>query len=227
MAQNDLHYTVKKSRRKTLSIYIEPTGEITILAPENKSDAEINAVISSKKLQIYRKLAELAELKATQRVRELVSGESYIYLGRNYRLKFVESQDVALKLSNGYFSLRTLEKEKSKQIFKDFYRKKGLKKIAERIGLYQNQMGVSFSSIQVIELQNRWASCSKKTGSLCFNWKCMMLPIYILDYVVVHELAHIKHPDHSPEFWGEVDKIMPNYHERKIWLRYNGASMDL
>lgn len=55
----------------------------------------------------------------------------------------------------------------------------------------------------------------------------MMLPINILDYVVVHELSHIKHPDHSPHFWGAVEKIMPDYHGRKIWLRYNGAGMDL
>lgn len=227
MAQNDLHYTVKKSRRKTLSIYIEPTGEITILAPENKSDAEINAVISSKKLQIYRKLAELAELKATQRVRELVSGESYLYLGRNYRLKFVDSQDVALKLSNGYFSLRERDRQSSQLVFKDYYRRKGLIKIAERVKLYQPQMGVECESIQVMELQSRWGSYSRKTNNLCFHWKCMMLPLNILDYVVVHELAHIKYPNHSSEFWNEVDKIMPDYQKHKDWLRYNGASIDL
>jgi hypothetical protein len=227
MAQNDLHYTVKKSRRKTLSIYIEPTGEITILAPENKSDAEINAVISSKKLQIYRKLAELAELKATQRVRELVSGESYLYLGRNYRLKFVDSQDVALKLSNGYFSLRERDRQSSQLVFKDYYRRKGLIKIAERVKLYQPQMGVECENIQVMELQNRWGSYSRKTNNLCFHWKCMLTPIDVLDYIVVHELAHIKHPNHSSEFWNEVDKIMPDYQKHKDWLRYNGASIDL
>lgn len=227
MAPSNLSYKIKKSNRKTLSIYIEPNGDILILAPENKTDAEINLAIESKKLQIFRKIAELNELQATKKVRELVSGESYLYLGRNYRLKFTENQDIPLKIFQGYFSLRIQDKEKSNHIFKDFYRKKGLQKIAERIKLYQPQMGVSFSKIQVMELQNRWASYSKKTGSLCFNWKCMMLPVNILDYVVVHELVHIKHQDHSPEFWGEVDKVMPNYHERKNWLRYNGASIDL
>lgn len=227
MAPSNLTYKIKRSNRKTLSIYIEPNGDILILAPENKTDAEINLAIESKKLQIFRKIAEFNELQATKKVRELVSGESYLYLGRNYRLKFTENQDIPLKICQGYFSLRIMDKKQSNQIFKDFYRKKGLKKIAERIDLYQNQMGVSFSSIQVMELQNRWASYSKKTGSLCFNWKCMMLPINILDYVVVHELAHIKYPDHSPEFWGEVDKIIPDYHERKNWLRINGASIDL
>lgn len=227
MAPSNLSYKIKKRNRKTLSIYIEQNGDILVLAPENKTDAEINLAVESKKLQIFRKIAELNELQATKKVRELVSGESYLYLGRNYRLKFTENQDIPLKILQGYFSLRVLDKEKSKQIFKEFYRRKGLQKIAERINLYQHQMGVTFSSIQVMELQNRWASYSKKTGSLCFNWKCMMLPVNILDYVVVHELAHIKHQDHSPEFWGEVDKIMPDYHERKNWLRYNGASIDL
>ena len=227
MEQSDLSYTIKKSQRKTLSIYIEPTGEITVLAPESKSEAEIYAVIDSKKLQIYRKLAELAELKATQRVRELVSGESYLYLGRNYRLKFVDSQDVTLKLSNGYFLLREKDQQSSQLVFKDYYRRKGLIKITERVKHYQSQMGVEFENIQVMELQNRWGSYSRKTKKLCFHWKCMLTPVDILDYIVVHELAHIKHPNHSAEFWNEVDKIMPDYQKRKDWLRYNGAGISL
>ncbi|MBX9598835.1 MAG: M48 family metallopeptidase [Burkholderiales bacterium] len=227
MRLNNLSYIIKRSRRKTLSIYVEPTGEITVLAPENKTDAEINAVINSKKLQIYRKLAEISELKATQKVRELVSGESYLYLGRNYRLKFVDSQNVALKLSNGYFSLREKDRQSSQLVFKDYYRCKGLVKITERVKLYQSQMGVKFKNIQVMELQNRWGSYSRKTNNLCFHWKCMLTPIDVLDYIVVHELAHIKHPNHSAEFWNEVDKIMPDYQKRKDWLRYNGAGIGL
>lgn len=227
MGQSSLSYRIKKSNRKTLSIYIEPSGKITVLAPGHKTDAEIESAIESKKLQIYRKIAEFEELTQTQKVRELVGGESYLYLGRNYRLNFVESQDVALKIVNGYFSLRLSDKHDANEVFKDYYRKKGMMKISERIKIYQQQMGVKFSSLKVMDLQNRWASYSSKTENLCFNWKCIMLPIDILDYVVVHELAHIKYANHSAEFWSEVDKIIPDYAKRKIWLRYNGANIDL
>jgi predicted metal-dependent hydrolase len=72
----------------------------------------------------------------------------------------------------------------------------------------------------------RWASCSKTHG-LSFHWKCMMAPPRIIDYVVVHELCHIHHRNHSALFWNEVDKVMPDYDERKNWLRNNGANLDL
>lgn len=227
MNQTNLSYKIKKSTRKTLSIYIEPNGEVTVLAPEHKTDTEIHSAIESKKLQIYRKIAEFEDIKQTQKSRELVSGESYLYLGRNYRLNFVELQDVPIKLANGYFSLRLTEKQNANEVFKDYYRKKGMIKILERIKIYQHLMNVSFSNLKVMDLQNRWGSYSGVTETLCFNWKCMMLPIDILDYIVVHELAHIKHANHSAEFWCEVDKIMSDYSKRKNWLRINGASIDL
>jgi predicted metal-dependent hydrolase len=80
--------------------------------------------------------------------------------------------------------------------------------------------------VRIIDLKNRWASCSPG-GSLNFHWKCMMSPPTVLDYIVVHELAHLRYPNHTKAFWNEVDKVMPDYGERKEWLRINGAGMDL
>ena len=91
---------------------------------------------------------------------------------------------------------------------------------------YQDRMGVQPKAVRIIELKNRWASCSPG-GNLNFHWKCMMAPPTVLDYIVVHELAHLIHPNHTKAFWNEVDKVMPDYRERKEWLRVNGAGMDL
>lgn len=88
-------------------------------------------------------------------------------------------------------------------------------------------MGVETGQIRVMELHHRWASCSVATGDLNFHWKCLMAPLSILDYIIVHELAHLKYNNHSDAFWNEVDKIMPDHRERKAWLRVNGAGMDL
>ncbi|MCS6290749.1 MAG: M48 family metallopeptidase [Nitrospira sp.] len=76
------------------------------------------------------------------------------------------------------------------------------------------------------ELGHRWASCSP-TGSLAFHWKCMMAPPTIIDYIVVHELCHFHSLDHTEAFWNEVDKVLPNHHDRKEWLKKNGAAMEL
>lgn len=222
----DIQYRLSKSDRKTASIYIERNGEVSLQVPSGFDGLQVEALLESKRRWIYRNLAEWQDLNATRVCREFVSGEGFLYLGRSYRLQIVESQDVPLKLHNGYFHLRPDENIANTQIFKDFYREKGMERIPERVEHHQELMGVSASSIRVQELQNRWGSCTSD-GKLLFHWKCMMAPLSVLDYIVVHELAHIKHSNHTQEFWHEVDKAMPDFKQRKDWLRVNGAGMNL
>jgi predicted metal-dependent hydrolase len=87
-------------------------------------------------------------------------------------------------------------------------------------------MGVYPQDVRVMELKNRWASCTAG-GRLNFHWKCMKALLSILDYIIVHEMAHLLKPNHSAAFWHEVDKVIPDYRERKEWLRVNGAGMGL
>ena len=224
----DIKYTLRRSDRKTASIYIERDGEVTVLVPDSLDDSQVDELIESKRRWIYKGLAEWQDLNATRVERELVSGEGFLYLGRSYRLQIVESQDVPLKLKDGHFCLRAEDGkgESGFNAFKEFYRTKGQQRIPERISLYQEQMGVTPQTVKIMELQNRWASCSA-SGNLSFHWKCMMAPLTVIDYIVVHELAHLIHPNHTDAFWNDVDKILPDYRSRKEWLRANGAGMDL
>ena len=111
-------------------------------------------------------------------------------------------------------------------VFIEFYKEKGYPKIIERVEYFKKRMGVDVNTIRIIELQNRWASCTT-TGNLNFHWKCIMASMDILDYLVVHELAHLYHANHSVAFWNEVDKILPNYHQQVEWLKTNGAGLSL
>ena len=224
----DITYNLKRSDRKTASIYIERDGEVSLFVPKWIDDQQIEELIESKRKWIYTNLAEWEDLNATRVDREFVNGEGFLYLGRSYRLKIVADQDVPVKLLSGYFCLRSSEDDsiESADLFKAFYRQKGRERIPERVALYQASMGVSAASIKVQELQNRWGSCTP-TGGLSFHWKAMMAPLSVIDYIVVHELAHLKHLNHTTEFWNEVDKALPDYRERKEWLRVNGAGMDL
>ena len=99
-------------------------------------------------------------------------------------------------------------------------------RISERVAYFQAKMGVESRSVKVIDLKYRWASCTPD-GNLNFHWKCIMAPGTVLDYVVVHELAHLIHLNHTAAFWNEVDKVLPDFHDRKEWLRVNGVGMDL
>ena len=222
----DIEYNLSKSDRKTASIYIERDGSISVLAPEKWSQTQIEEVLERKRPWIYRGLAEWEDLNTTRVTREFVSGEGFLYLGRTYRLRIVEEQDKPLLLKNGYFCLRSDAVHRAQEIFKEFYRKKGQPKIVDRVEYYKKKMGVQSGLVRIMELQNRWASCSD-TGDLNFHWKCILAPLNIIDYIIVHELAHLKYKNHTDAFWGLVDKVMHDYRERKEWLKQYGAGMDI
>lgn len=229
----DIEYSLKKSERKTTSIYIERDGAVSVIAPAPFEIDKIEQIIESKRSWIYRNLAEWEDLNRTRVHREYVNGESFLYFGRHYRLQLVDVDNVhdelqteALKFLNGQFWLRKDAVQKAPEHFKLFYKTKLQKKLKERFKQYQSKMGLEPTDVKVMELQNRWGSCTGK-GVLNFHWKCAMLPLSVLDYVVVHELAHIEQADHSPAFWRSVEKVMPGYEVHKKWLKFNGAGMGL
>jgi len=219
------------SERKTTDIVIERNGEIVVRPPVDYSPEQVDAVVESKRMWIYRNLAEWRDLNATAVVREWVNGESFLYLGRAYRLSLVTEQTGDLKLKEGRFCLnRKLIDEGgtagAKKAFEAYYSDKGLARIKERVHYYAAKVGVTPISVKVKDMNYRWASCSKD-DALDFHWKCMMAPPIIIDYIIVHELCHIHHRNHSDAFWNEVDKVMPDFRERKDWLKKNGANFDL
>ncbi|MBC8868958.1 MAG: M48 family metallopeptidase [Planctomycetes bacterium] len=226
MRYKDIPYELKRSKRKTASIYIERDGQVSVLVPRELTTERIEELLEAKRKWIYTNLAEWRDLNATKVHREYVNGEGFLYLGRTYRLKLVQKQTVPLMLKDGYFCMRLDGESSPDMVFREFYRGKGRRRIGGRVADYQSKMGVEPKTVRIIELKNRWASCSAG-GNLNFHWKCMMAPATVLDYIVVHELAHLIHANHTKAFWNEVDKVMPDYQERKEWLRANGAGMDL
>ena len=216
----------RTERRKTLSIFIERDGSVRVLAPQTISDEKLREAVESKQYQIFTKLAKWKELNNGKINREFVNGQSFLYLGRNYRLSIIEDIDEPLKFSNNRFFLDKRYLKTASKLFETFYRMKAEEKITERIKDIQPKFSERPSEIKIMELNNRWASCSPK-GGLNFNWKCVMAPVSIIDYIITHEMVHLRIPNHSPEFWNELDKKMPNYREHYKWLKKNGVKMDL
>lgn len=219
------------SDRQTTDIVIERNGNITVRPPKRMTQEQVDETVFSKRMWIYRNLAEWRDLNATRITREWVSGESFLYLGSNYRLQLVQEQDEPLKLKDGRFCLlrSVIENGGSKaahQAFEFFYKEKGMPRLKKRVTLLAGKVGVKPRRIQIKDIGYRWASCLKN-GDLNFHWKCLMAPLTIIDYIIVHELCHLHHRDHSAAFWNEVDKILPDYRERKDWLRVRGAELDL
>ena len=230
-AEDRILYKVVRSRRSTADVVIEPDGSVVVRAPEWTDDAQVDAIVAEKSYWIYKNLAEWRELNSSRVLREYKNGEGFLFLGRSYRLALVSNQKQPLQLLDEWFSLRrelaeTGDIETAKAAFRDFYATEGRTRMRERAAYFSPRVGVAVVNVDVRELGNRWASCSP-SSALAFHWKCIMAPLSIIDYIVVHELCHLRHRDHTDAFWNEVDKVLPNYRERKDWLRKNGAGLDV
>jgi predicted metal-dependent hydrolase len=219
------------SNRQTTDIVIERDGEITVRPPLRMSPSQVDDTVLSKRMWIYRNLAEWRDLNASRVSREWVSGESFLYLGSSYRLQLMNQQDQPLKLKDGRFCLlRSVIENGGRKAahleFELFYREKGLPRLQKRVAHFAAKVGVQAGEVQIKDLGYRWATCMKG-GDLWFHWKCLMAPLTVIDYLIVHELCHLHLRDHSQAFWNEVDKVLPDYRERKEWLRLRGAELDL
>jgi predicted metal-dependent hydrolase len=227
----DIAYDIVRTGRRTADVVIERDGRVLVRAPKTVGNSGIREIIKRKSVWIYKNLAEWRDLNATRVLREYRNGEGFLYLGRSYRLLLVADQDESLKLKNGRFLLRRDLVDRdgmlaAKTAFRDYYVNHGRERIGKRVRYFAPKVGAVTGTVDVRELGHRWASCSPN-GNLAFHWKCMMAPPTILDYVVVHELCHLHHLDHTEAFWNEVDKIISDYNERKEWLKRNGAALDI
>ena len=222
----DIEFELKKSPRKTTSIYVERDGSISVLAPEPYDMGKIEQILETKRSWIYKNLADWEDLNRTRVEREFVNGEGFPYLGSTYRLQISDDANKELSLKNGMFILKRSSLSNAREKFIAFYKEKAKEKLPNQVAEYAKKMGLEPSGIRVQELKNRWASCSPD-GTLNFHWRCMMAPLSALEYIVVHELAHLKHPNHTPEFWYSVEKALPDYQQAKGWLRLYGAGLEL
>lgn len=220
-----IDYELIRSDRKSITITIDRDSKVIVNAPENLNEEEIEKYIYKKRLWIWEKLAIKKSAYEDIFEKKFVSGESFSYLGRNYRLQIIEGND-DLKLKHGWFILGERKQSKAKEIFKDWYSNHLKNKIEERLVPICNEKRIEEPTFRIMELGFRWGSCTKD-GSLNFNWKIAMAPTSIIDYVIVHEIVHLKEHTHNEKFWKELSKFMPNYLEKKEWLRLNGHKLDL
>lgn len=226
-----IEFQVTYRNRKTIEIGVEPPHNVSVVAPNGIDDDELIEHVKSKAKWIVQKLYEFREIQSRHIDREYINGEAFLYLGRNYTLHIVDDSSLkkpVTKLFQGKFIIHTPTRNqlKLKNAMEDWYRQKTLEKVVERVAYYQKYFEVKPSVVKVKEQKKRWASCTSKRD-LLFNWRCVMAPSWVFDYIVVHEMAHMLIMDHSKDFWSIVERIMPDYDKRREWLKNFGIKMDL
>ncbi len=220
---DDLTFEVRPSaRRRALEITIDRGGELIISSPPGVPDDQLADFVREKRFWLYTKLAEKEALHQPVAGKEFVSGEGFPYLGRSYRLLLVDEQDRPLKLEAGWFRLVRDQADQGREHFIRWYTDHARPWLRKRVGQWASRMGVEPASVEVRDLGFRWGSCGR-SGGVNFHWATILLPVSVVDYVVVHELAHLIEPNHTPEFWARVGRALPEYEQRKAWLAEHGG----
>ena len=209
-----------RSKRKSFSLEVNRDGSLIVRAPKNASDKAIHNIVNKKRFWIRDKMKFVNKKYSKLFEKEFVNGEGFLYLGDVYRLFIKENNDSPLTFNNRYFSLSKENIENARELLIKWYKEQAYSKISERALWFSSLSGIKYNKINITNAQKRWGSCSAK-GNLNFSWRLIMAPLRVIDYVIVHELAHIEEKDHSNNFWNKVKVMMPNYKNYKNWLKEN------
>ena len=205
-----------RSNRKTLSISINESAELIVRAPNRISDKKIQDFINKKENWITRNQAVVkARIEETGKDKNML-----LYLGTLFPLK---TDNDAKKISfNGKEFLADLQnKEKTKKSLKTWYKNKFKEVAVPRLFYFAKKHNLQVNQVRIKEQRTLWGSCSSR-NNINLNFLLIMAPLKVIDYVIIHELVHTIHKNHSVNFWNAVKEIMPNYKEAKHWLKENG-----
>jgi len=227
LAVDDLVFAVRWSRRRrTIGISVAREGGLRVLAPVGVSARKLESAVRAKLPWVRRKLAEHAALGPPPAPPRFVDGERLPYLGRTYRLVLVDAAALPgtpVALRRGRFELaRGLDGE-ARAAFVRWYTEHARARISARVAHYAPLVGATPAGIVVRDLgTRRWGVCEARTRRVSFHWELVLQAPEIVDYVVVHELAHLHEPNHGPEFWRRVTAIMPDWKRRRGVLSQRG-----
>ena len=213
---------IVRSKRKTLTIIVKNDGSVIVRAPMRTPEIAIRIFVEQHRAWIEKKQTQI-RAAVVMPPKQYAPGEVFMFLGKSYPLEIVKRQKKELVLEES-FKLAESASERAKIVFERWYREQAKKILPERVDFYVNQYGFQYQGIKITSAKTRWGSCSSR-GSLNFSWRLMQAPLGQVDYVVVHELVHTVHHNHSRRFWKKVERIMPDFKQRKTWLRKNGQHL--
>jgi predicted metal-dependent hydrolase len=218
-------YQIKYSKRKTLNITVERDRQVVVHAPEGLSEAKIKEIVLSKNNWIKEKLTHVQKYPVTHNTKEFVSGEALMYLGKNYQLQIVDAEIEGIEFDK-LFKISKKSQSIANDLFKEWYKTKAIEKIQPLANEYAQNLGVTFNECKISEMKYRWGSCTPQ-NNINFNWRIIKAPLFVIRYIVAHELTHLIESNHTPTFWNILSIQVPDYQKAKDWLKTNGLLLEV
>lgn len=218
-----------RRRKKTISLQITPEGKVVVRSPLWTPREEIDRFFLARKAWIARKMAG-KEWRGERwgQAREFAVGETFFYLGDPYPLAVWEPLrgSPPLVLFRGKFLLARQIFPQARQVFERWYRDKAREVIGERVLFWARRFDLNPTAVTITGSWRRYGSCSPE-NRVCFSWRLLMAPYPVIDYIILHELAHIRVKNHSRAFWEFLETLMPEYGTWRRWLREKGHLLHL
>ncbi|MFP5518784.1 MAG: M48 family metallopeptidase [Bdellovibrionia bacterium] len=221
----------RKAFRRTLSIHLYPQKPIKVLAPKTTSHKVIQDFLLARKDWIEKNLKKFEELRAQIPQKKFVASEEFLFLGRSYKLKpvitlnkkgFVSKTEteILLHIPRNEWSAEVLfnEQPQALNLLRSFYEREARRYLTQRIHKLSAETQLKFKKLSFREQRTRWGSCSS-SGNISLNWRMIVFKPELIDYILLHELCHLKHLNHSAHFWSLVESFMPNYMEQEKELK--------
>lgn len=225
-------YTVRKSARaKKVRLRVDLDGTVTVVVPTRGRGSGYEAFVREHADWIRKQQKRFASMRSEAGCESLCSRQAVIYRGKDIPLTVhpVSGGKITLQYDGDKFVVYRPEHatdEDVAQIFRSWFRNVARVLFAQRVQALNDCTQYAWRTIRIGEQKTKWGSCST-TGTLSFNWRLLMAPPEVLDYVVIHELAHLKEPNHSPAFWALVEAKCPDHKAHRRWLNKNGAMLSL
>lgn len=223
----DLNYKIIRSaRRKKLTITVERDRSIVVHAPLETTDDAIRKVVDGKRQWLFEKINHAQKYQDRPHApgKELVNGESALYLGREYPIELRKTETSGVEFSRQFF-IPLSDQLKRKAVLKDWYWARAQEAIVPRVTRFALELGVAVAAVNIVDDRFQWGSCTTK-DHVNFNWRLIKAPVFVIDYVVVHELAHLLEANHTPSFWNIVRAKVPLTEKAKAWLKENGQILE-
>jgi len=215
-------YKIIRSNRKTLCLSVDESARLIVRAPNRASDKQIHEFVSTKESWINKKQQLMRD-----RLDEYESHSSLpqcLYLGKLYPLKLIPGQVDTMSFNGSDFTVSHSNEDKIKLTLSSWYKQRFIDIAKPRVSYYAKKYNLAINRVNVKAQKTLWGSCSGN-NNINLNYQLIMAPIEVIDYVIVHELVHTLHKNHSPSFWQEVSSIMPKYKASKSWLKENGYKL--